>query len=115
MQQFFIDLQNDYTERFAMGKFMEFIDDNFDPLTSYMLNTLRELKPKGKLKIEGTSCRPDSISYQVYGDVQYWWILMSYNGWLSVDDIINGNDFSYPDITDLDDLYFTLKLRQGSE
>jgi hypothetical protein len=113
MQEFFIDLQNDYKERFAMGKFMEFIDDNFDPLTSFMLNSLKDLKPKGRLKVDGTAKRPDVLAYQTYGDVQYWWVLMCYNGWLSVDDIINGEEFNYPDIAELDDLYFTLKIRQG--
>lgn len=113
MKEFFIDLQTDFKERFTMGKFMEFLDDNFDPITSHVLNSLKDLKPKGKITIAGMDKRPDVISYQIYSDVQYWWVLMIYNGWTSVDDVKNGNDCIYPDIADLEDLYFSLKVRQG--
>lgn len=113
MKEFFIDLETDFKERFTMAKFMEFVGDNFDPLTSHVLNAIKELPVHGKLRIEGMDKRPDVLSFQIYNDVQYWWVLLLYNGWTSVEDIVNGNDCIYPDIADLEDLYFSLKMRQG--
>jgi hypothetical protein len=114
MKEFFIDLQTNYKERFTLGKFMEFVGDNYDPLTSHVLNAISDLKAKGSLTIQGQDKRPDNLSYMIYGDNQYWWVLMVYNGWLSVDDIKNGGKVSYPDIGDLEDLYFSLKVQQDN-
>ena len=113
MAEYFIDLVNEYTERFAMAKFMDFVGDNYDPLTSNVLNSLKDLRPKGKFRVEGLDFRPDVLSFIIYGDTQYWWVLLLYNNFLTVDEIVNGIDILYPDITDLEDLYFSLKIRQG--
>jgi len=50
--------------------------------------------------------RPDLLSYFVYKDVQYWWIISKYNG---IDDWWNdveiGATIAIPDIRDIDDWY----------
>jgi hypothetical protein len=39
MQEFFINTQKEFDERFTLGKFMEFLNsDNYDPLNSNVLN-----------------------------------------------------------------------------
>lgn len=114
MEEFFINLSKDYDERFTPGKFMEFLTDNYDPLTSHVLNSIKDLKPKGKVTVQGTDFRPDVLSFQIYSDTQYWWVLMIYNSFLTIDDIINGEEVKYPDIGDLEDLYYDLKIKQGN-
>lgn len=115
MQQFYIDTAGAYVERFSLGKFMEFLNnDNFDVLNSYMLNTLKTLPSSGFVTYTGLSYRPDLLSEQCYsGDSQYWWVLMMYNGLSSADDLIQGNSYKYPSLSDLEDVYFSLKLKQS--
>ncbi len=116
MQQFYINTDKEYTERFTMGKFMEFLNsDNYDPLNSYVLNQMNSLPVSGFVTYSGLSYRPDLLSEQVYnGDGQYWWLLLCYNGLASADDLLDGQKIKYPSLGDIEDLYFTLKLKQGS-
>ena len=115
MKEFFIDLVNDYSERFTLAKFMNFDTDNYDPLTSYVLNNIGDIPPAGKMRVDGLDFRPDVLSFVLYGSTQYWWVLMLYNGFLTVDDIKTGMEIKYPDMSDLEDMYFSLKIRQGED
>lgn len=112
-KEFFINLQEDFSERYAIAKFMEYSDDNFDVLTSNVLNTLKELKTSGEYTVQGWDKRPDMIAYEIYGDVQYWWIITLYNSIQTIDDIKHGMVIKYPSIQDLEDMYFSLKIKQG--
>lgn len=114
MSEFFIDLEGEYPERFTVSKFMDYVEDNFDPLTSNVLNSIYDLSPAGFIKVEGTDFRPDVLSFIIYEDTQYWWVLMLYNRFNSIDDIKNGMTIKYPDLADLEDLYFSLKINQGN-
>lgn len=59
--------------------------------------------------------RPDLLSYSVYGDVSYWWILSKFNqidDWWN--DVVVGTNISIPDVRDIDDFFInvlTLKTR----
>jgi hypothetical protein len=48
--------------------------------------------------------RPDMISYKVYGDLNYWWILMKYNNIFDVwNDLVVGEVLNVPSKLDIDD------------
>ena len=56
--------------------------------------------------------RPDLLSYRIYGDSQYWWILCKFN---NIDDIWNdmhiGGDLVVPALADIEDYYARVKKR----
>jgi len=56
--------------------------------------------------------RPDLISYKIYGDVKYWWILLLYNG---IDDPFNdiqtGDIMEVPNILDIYTFFKKFKTR----
>lgn len=115
MQQFYINTLTEYSERFTLAKFMEFLNnDNYDPLNSNVLNELNNVSIGGFVTYTGANFRPDLLSEQVYeGDSQYWWVLLVYNQMSSVDDLLSGQKLKYPALDALEDLYFTLKIKQG--
>ncbi len=106
---FSINLDKEYTLRYDLGKFMAFIDDSFDPLTSTLIENIKSLKQEGITKIKVEAGRPDLISYRLYGDTQFWWIIMFYNDIFDVEDIKAGDFLGYPSQNDLDSYYFTLR------
>ena len=112
MSMFFIDLDRETKSRFDFSKFMHWNIDNYDPLTSNMLFKLKDIPVGGRYVISGEEGRPDLISYRIYGDVQYWWLLMFYNKILDPEDLINGMVLQYPDADELDTFYFTLKTKE---
>ena len=106
---FHIDLEKDYKLRFDLGKFLKFENDTFDPLTSSMIEKIKSIQAGGVFKVKSEETRPDQISYIIYGDTQYWWVIMLYNDILDVEDIEVGMILNYPDPDDLDSFYFSLK------
>jgi hypothetical protein len=110
MSQFFINTKAAGKDRFDMSKFMEF-SDNYDPLNSRFLNKLLQLPVRGQIKVTAEEARPDQLSVKVYGDPQYWWILMFYNRKQDTDDIAAGENISFPSLQELEDLLFSLKAK----
>lgn len=111
---FFINLDIEPENRFDIERFMEFTD-NYDVLTSSLLNDINTLPNGGVYTVQGEDGRPDNISYKVYGDVQYWWIIMMYNSLTDISQIITGMDLYYPSLADLEAYYFSLKSKQVIE
>ena len=110
---FFIDLEKQSSERYDLGKFMKWDKDNYDPLTSNIVYEIKNLESGGRYIIRGEEGRPDLLSYNIYGDVQYWWVLMLYNGFNDISEIISGNEIQYPLIQDIESYYFSLKANQN--
>lgn len=58
--------------------------------------------------------RPDILSYFVYGDVNYWWIISKFN---LIDDWWNdlkvGDVISVPDKRDIDDFFLRVYIDKG--
>lgn len=108
---FFINLDKDSNTRFEMSKFFNFTD-NYDPLTSFMCNEFRELPVSGFFRIQGQDGRPDLISYEIFNNTQYWWLLMLYNDVQTVEGFTEGMTVKYPSIEDMEDLYFSLKIKE---
>ena len=99
-------------ERYDLGKFIEF-SDGFDPLTCAFFEEIDTLSVGGQYTVQGEDARPDLLSFRIYGDVQYWWILMLFNGIKDInDDLKTGVEIRYPSISSIEDFYFSLKLRQ---
>lgn len=108
MSIFYIDLQTDFTERFDISKFMSFENDVHDPLTSFFFQKLKSLPVRGKYKITVDSGRPEFISQILFGNTQYWWLIMEYNDLLYTSELVNGLEINYFSLNELEDLYFSL-------
>lgn len=111
MSFFYINLDMDTKKRLALPKFLRYTD-TFDPLTSNMYYELKNLRRGGQYRIVGDEGRPDIVSYKIYKDTQYWWILMFYNDIVFLEDITNGRLINYPSIDAIEDYYFGLKVNQ---
>jgi len=109
MSIFYINTDIESEERFDLRKFMEF-NEGFDPLNSHMIEQIYEFKPQGYYNVQDEEANPSLLSYNIYGDVQYWWILLLYNKLESSSDLTIGSVVKYPDLADLEDLYFRLKI-----
>jgi hypothetical protein len=110
---FFIDLENESNIRYDLAKFLEWKnDDNYDPLNSYILNKILSLPLGGTTQVSGQEGRPDLLSFDLFNDTQYWWILMIYNDLVNVEDITNSIILKYPQQDELEDFYFSLQARQ---
>jgi hypothetical protein len=110
---FYIDLDTRFQDRFDLAKFMDFTNDGvFDPLNSYMLLQIPLLSPIGEYTIRKEAGRPDNLSYVIYGDTQYWWVLMWYNKIYKPEDIKIGMKIKYPSISSIEQLYMNASLYQ---
>jgi hypothetical protein len=113
MSQFFINVDLTTEKRFAMGKFFQFTD-SYDPLSSFFMNEVVKLPQSGYYNIQGEEGRPDYLSYKIYGDTQYWWILLLYNNKLEFDDFSIGDIVRFPSTESIEDLFFSLKARENA-
>lgn len=97
-----------------MAKFIEYVQSSFDILNSYFIYKLSSLAESGKYTISVDETRMDLISYNIYGDTHYWWILMLYNNEIEVENLAAGDVLSYPSLTDLENLFFSLAGLQNT-
>lgn len=105
--RFFVDLAYSTPVRFDMAKFMRY-SDNSDPLTSEFFDRLLKLKPSGVYTVSSEEHNPALVSFRVYENTQYWWILLYYNRLTSYRDILVGDTVQYPSLEDLENLLFEL-------
>ncbi len=110
---YYINLDLDSDARYDMAKFMEY-NGCFDILNSYFIKEVRKLPLFGEYVIQNEEMRPDLISYRIYGNTQYWWILLIYNKLTNHEELVNGVVLKYPSLEDLEDLYFKLKTLENS-
>lgn len=112
MSLYFIDVMKQSPERYDLGKFIDF-NDGFDPITCAFFHAIDELSVGGQYTLQGEDARPDLLSHRIYGDVQYWWILILFNGIKDItEDLVTGTEIRYPSISSIEDFYFSLRLRQ---
>ena len=112
MSLFFINLGRTFVERYEPERFIDYNVDNYDILTSAMLMELQSIPASGRFVVNGQDARPDLVSYEIYSDVQYWWIILLYNGLNFVTELVTGMELKYPSSSDLEQYYFNLKARQ---
>jgi hypothetical protein len=110
---FYIDLETATTDRYDLAKFMDYTNDGvFDPLNSYLLFEIPKLSKIGTCTIKNEVARPDLLSYRLYKDTQYWWVLMWYNSILCPEDLKIGLKIDYPSLSSLEQLYMNASLLQ---
>jgi len=114
---FYINTVDDLPDRYDIAKFLEYVTPDsggslFDVLGSYFWANVIFLPISGTYTVLSEANRPDLISYRIYGDTQYYWIIMIYNGIANNEDIQLGTKIYYPSLQDLDNLYFKLNSLQ---
>lgn len=96
-------------KRFDMAKFMAYAD-GFDIIDSNFINSVSNISASGTYIIRLEVSRPDLLSFNLYGDTQYWWLLMLYNDLSLPTDLVAGLEIKYFSIPDLETIYFSLGL-----
>lgn len=110
---FYIDLDTNTADRFDLAKFLDFTDDGiFDPLNSYLLYQIPLLPSIGTYTIRKEENRPDLLSYTLYGDTQYWWIILWYNSLYKPEDLKVGVKINYPSLNNIEQLYMNASIYQ---
>ena len=110
---FYIDNETATTDKYDLAKFMEFGEDCvFDCLNSYMLYQIPKLPAVGYYTIRREVNRPDLLSYNLYGDTQYWWIILWYNNMVKPQDLKAGIVIKYPSLSNVEQLYMNASLQQ---
>ena len=56
--------------------------------------------------------RPDLLSYNIYSDTQYWWVLMWYNSLYKPEDLKVGLTINYPALSAIEQLYMNASIYQ---
>jgi len=108
---FYIDNETVTNDKYDMAKFMDFSDEGvFDSLNSYMLYQIPRLPLAGQYTLKKHENRPDLISYDIYGDMQYWWIIMWYNHFVKPQDFKIGRVIKFPSISAVEQLYLNASL-----
>lgn len=106
---FFLDTDISTEKRWDASKFIPYLNGCYDIVQSYVCMEIKKLPLGGKFMIQGEENDPALLSFEIYGDTQYWWLILLYNGYTSLDDLQTGEIVKFPDLSDLDDLYFLLK------
>lgn len=110
---YYINTDRNIEKRYDIAKFVEWYIPPFDTpvydiLCSYFWNQVVNLPQGGVFVVSGEEKRPDLISYKIYRDTQYWWIILLYNRLTSNEDITAGMELKYPLLVDMEALYFKL-------
>lgn len=102
---FYLDDSITTENRYDMIKFFNFDVDNIDCLTSFFGQNLRQLPVYGTITVTEEEHRPDMLSYKIYQDTQYWWLLLWYNSILNVNDLVAGLSINYPAQSTIEEFY----------
>lgn len=109
---FFMDNTLDLDRQFDLRKFVPFVPDFHDFLQSYLIEQISSLTPDGKFTITSEEGDPALISYKIYNDTQFWWLLMLYNDIIGFDELFSGRVLMYPFAEKFSLLYFDLKSKE---
>lgn len=101
---FYINDDIETVKRYDGIKFLD-IHDALDPLNSFMIININKLPEYGTIMITNQELRPDLLSYRIYGDTQYWWLLLKYNNILDINELYNGRIIRYPSLDDIEYMY----------
>ena len=89
---------------------MEYTDHWYDSTNSDFLEWLLEAEPDGWYLVKEPDGRPDLVSYHIYGDTQYWWILLFINEIICVNELKEGMEIKYIAKEKLLNKYLDLKI-----
>lgn len=115
MSYFYLNTELVVENRFDMAKYLNYSEGCYDPFSSYLLDTIKDIDIGYKYTIQGEETRPDYISFDIYGTTEYWWVILLYNNLMSADDLKTGMVISCPSLDSLDEFYFKLKGLETAE
>ena len=101
---------NDVRDRFDMSHFMEYTEYWYDSMNSEFIDWLLKAEPDGWYRITEPQGRPDLVSYHIYGDTQYWWILLLINEIICVHDLKEGMQIKFIALERMQNKYLDLKI-----
>lgn len=95
----------------AYGKYFQSLDGVLLDLVSqnYFLERLKKIKAVGEVVITD-DFRIDLVCWQRLGSMEYWWVVLLYNGVL-VEDLVNGEKLYLPDVSEVNYLLAEMKLK----
>lgn len=102
----------DARRRFDLARFIVMRNDCLDVANSAMLEQLMDLTSVGTYLISDDAGRADMVSYNVYGDTQYWWLLLTYNNLIRNEELRAGMTINLFSLDDLSNLFFSLSRSQ---
>ena len=105
---FYFNFDIDSSERYDPSKFMKVEEGLLDIIDSYFIQELIKLKPVGAYIVKNQENRPDIVAYKIYGNVNYWWIILLFNNLID-HKLYIGQVINYPSIESIENLYFKLK------
>jgi len=91
--------------RYSPEKFYEVEADFFDVFNSDFIVNVSTIEEAGQYLITFDEQRIDLISYNIYGSVQYWWLLLEYNEIVDQYDLVSGKEIKFFSLQDLDTKY----------
>ena len=112
---FYINNEIASETRYDMSKFMDYIQGCYCILDSYLCTQIKSIPYSGVLTVTSQVGRPDLISYDIYGNTQYWWLIMLYNDITSPQEITSGKPIAFPSLSAMENLYFTLSTKQKTK
>jgi hypothetical protein len=89
-------------DRYNQRKFMD--QDIWGPdLSENKFNNFKTTRPIRYYQIDNwEECRPDLISYNIYGKTDYWWILLKFNNIIDIfEELKGGFILKVPDRRDI--------------
>ena len=104
------NISNDVRKKFDMSHFMKFDSGWYDSMDSEFIDWILKQSPDGWYIVKEPDGRPDLVSYNLYGDTQYWWILLLYNEIICVDELKNGMEIKFINLIKMQNEYLQLKI-----
>lgn len=121
----FLNVSHDSDLRYDVPRFADHTENVVDVLDSYIFEKVRgyyreqvelkNLSVDGIFEVTTQEHRPDLISYEIYEDTQYWWLLMEFNDIIDIFAIVSGVQMKYFKVSELEDIYFSLSSRQRQQ
>lgn len=95
----------------SYGKYFPSLDGVLLDLVSQNLfwDSLKKIKPVGEVLITD-DFRIDLVCMSVFGSLEYWWIILLYNG-LLIEDLVNGVRLLIPDPSAVNYLLADIKIK----
>ncbi len=109
---YYINIERTTKNRYDFSRFLEYVEGGFDIFTSYFMEKLLQLPETGTFTITNEEARMDLVSYRIYGYVQLQFILMIYNNIIDRYNLVIGDTIKYPNINDVEKIYFALPSKQ---
>ncbi|EJF07108.1 Base plate wedge protein 53 [Thiovulum sp. ES] len=106
---FYLNNEISTQDKYAIEKFANHDGESLDILTSSIIERISELKSIGLYIVDKEEHRPDLLSYNLYKDTQYWFLLLLYNDIHDYRELKQGQTVKYFSIVELEALYFDLK------